>query len=217
MRPVFPLALLLAVLPAAAADKELPLNRNSNELVDIDATLLLDRDQIRQAIGANVPGADLDGNFIGVRVTVRPVSDAPVKIWRDDFTLLSDRDGQRSTPFGPSQIAGASTMIVKTKPGATVGTHMDKVPIWSAGPIGGMGSSGTAPSPELQAEVKDGSDKKDSPLLLVLREKILPEKSITDPITGLLFFVIDGKVKPKNLELFYKTDNGKLGIKFAYK
>ena len=217
MRSVPAIALLAATLTASGADKEFPLNRNSNELVDIEATLLFTPDEIRQAVGPTIPGSDLAGNYIGMRVTVRPVSDTPVKIWRDDFMLLSDRDGQRSTPFEASQIAGSATMVVKLKPGATVGTNMDKTPIWVGGPIMGGGTSGTAPQPTADAEVKEDDSKKDSPLLLALREKILPEKSVTEPTTGLLFFVIDGKVKPKNLELFYKTENGRLGIKFAYK
>ena len=217
MRSVPAIALLLATLTASAADKEYPLNRNSNELVDIQADLLFTPEEIRQAIGASIPGSDLGGNYIGMRVTVRPVSDTPIKIWRDDFMLLSDKDGQRSTPFDPSQIAGSATMVIKLKPGATVGTNMDKTPIWVGGPIMGGGTSGSAPQPTAEAEVKEDDSKKDSPLLVALREKILPEKSVTEPTTGLLFFVIDGKVKPKNLELFYKTENGRLGIKFAYK
>ena len=79
---------------------------------------------------------------------------------------------------------------------------------------GGVGSATTnQATPE--AEVKD-SGQKDSPLLAALREKMLPDKTITQPITGLLFFEIDGKVKPKQLELFYKTESGdRLGLKFA--
>lgn len=218
MRPVLPLALLAAVLTASAADKEFPLNRNSDENVEIEATLLLGPDAVRQAIGPDIPGSDLGGNYIGVRVTVRPVTDTPVKIWRDDFTLLCDKNGQRSTPFGPSQIAGSATMVIKMKDGATVGTNMDRTPVWMAGPV--MGGSGGGAQPTPTAEVKEETtdkDKKDSPLLVALREKILPEKTVSESTTGLLFFVIDGKLKPKNLELLYKTANGRLGIQFAYK
>jgi hypothetical protein len=63
--------------------------------------------------------------------------------------------------------------------------------------------------------MKNADDTTESPLLLALRQKALPEKTVTEPVTGLLYFEIDGKVKPKNLELFYKTKSGKLGMRFV--
>src|ERR1700730_2515090 len=92
---------------ALAADKKLPIETSSNELVEITANALIDADQIHQELGSN-----LSAGIIVVRVRVRPLSDKPVKIDRDDFVLLSDKDGQRSTPYAPSQIAGNSTLMV---------------------------------------------------------------------------------------------------------
>lgn len=209
-------ATLLTFVVCLAAGQELPLGRSSNDKVEIQAELVLGKDQIRQALGPNIPGADLGGNYIGVRVTVRPLSDTPVKIWREDFMMLSEKDGQRSSAFGPTQIAGSGTMVIKMKQGDSVGTGVDRVPIWAGGPIGGGGAgSATTQTATPEAEMKDDG-RKDTPLLTALREKMLPEKSATEPVTGLLFFEIDGKVKPKNLELFYKTESGdRLGLKFA--
>jgi len=219
MRVCFVAALLacgLSATAAHAADKDLPIGRSSNQFVEIDADLLLTTAEIRDAIGPNIAGSDLGGNFVVVRMTVRPVSDTPVKIWRDDFTLLSHKDGQRSTPFGPSQIAGSGAIVIKTRQGDTVGTKADRVPIWAGGPIGGGGfGNATVQQPTAEAEVKDDEGSKDSPLLAALRAKILPEKSITEPVTGLLYFQIDGKIKPKDLELFYKAENGdRLALRF---
>lgn len=212
------LALLLGAPALSASDERYPIGRSSNDLVEISANLLLDKEQIRQAIGPNIPGSDLGGNVIVVEVTVRPLGDDPVKIWLDDFKLLSDKDGQRAVPFQPSQIAGAGAIIVKNAPGGKTSTTVaNQSPGGSimGMPMGGpvMGNSGSAPV--AQVEVKDAEDNTDSPLLVALRQKVLPEKAVTEPVTGLLYFEIEGKVKPKNLELFYKTPSGKLGLRFV--
>jgi hypothetical protein len=197
-----------------ASDERYPIGRSSNDFVEISANVLLDKDEIRQAIGPDIAGADLGGNVIVVRVTVRPLGDDPVKVWLDDFTLLSDKDGQRSAAFEPSQIAGAGAIIVKNAQNGTKNTAI----MGGLGGMIGMGGPSTgngASVPSADVEVKDAKDNTDSPLLVALRQKVLPEKSATEPVTGLLFFEIDGKVKPKNLELFYKTPSGKLGLRFV--
>ena len=56
--------------------------------------------------------------------------------------------------------------------------------------------------PETKTEIKT-SEKRD-PLLDVLKRKILTEKPVNEPVTGLLFFSLD-KEKPKNLVLVYTT------------
>ena len=94
---------LIAALQGA--DKKLPIEQASNELVSISATAFLDKDQIHQELGS-----DLGPDMIVVRVQFRPVSDKPVRINLDDFLLVSDKDGQRSQPFAPSQIAGSTTL-----------------------------------------------------------------------------------------------------------
>ena len=55
---------------------------------------------------------------------------------------------------------------------------------------------------------------KDNPLLEALNAKILPEKEITEPVSGLLFFQIVGKVKAKDLELHYKGPAGPMALRF---
>jgi hypothetical protein len=214
----------LSVLPAialvllggaclSASDERYPIGRSSNEFVEISANLLLDKDEIRQAIGPSVPGSDLGGNIIVVQVTVRPLADDPVKIWLDDFTLLSDKDGQRSAPFQASEIAGAGAIIVKN--GATKSSTTLTGGLGGMIGMGGPGAGNSASAPPAEIEVKDAQDNTDSPLLVALRQKALPEKSVTEPVTGLLYFEIDGKVKPRNLELFYKSQSGKLGLRFV--
>ena len=38
-----------------------------------------------------------------------------------------------------------------------------------------------------------------------LKAKELPEKESTEPLEGLLYFTIDGKLKPKDVTLIYKA------------
>jgi hypothetical protein len=207
--------LCIGLLPLAAvqaADKKLPIETTSNELVEITATPLLDRDQIHQELGAD-PGAGI----VVVRVQIRPVSDKPVKIDHDDFLLFSEKDGQRSQPYEPSQIAGNSSLIV-TPTGARGGLGAQpSTGIWGGlGPFGGGGSAGSAgPSAPTEAKVESAStEATTNPLLAILKAKILPEKETTETVTGLLYFQIDGKVKTKDLEMRYKTPAGKLSIRF---
>ena len=43
---------------------------------------------------------------------------------------------------------------------------------------------------------------------------MLPDKESLQPVSGLLYFPLDGKVKIKDLEMFYKGPAGKLSIEF---
>src|SRR5262249_37773397 len=128
----------------------------------------------------------------------------------DDFLLVSGKDGQRAEPYSPSQIAGSDVLVVtrqEGKKGGGLGIGL--------GPLmgGGGGSSpGTATNTETQVAKSDPG--KANPLLAVLKDKVLPEKEISDPISGLLYFQIVGKVKPKDLELHYKGPAGRLALRF---
>lgn len=214
--PCFPAALAVAVALSTpllrASDERLPVGRTSDETLEISGNLLMDKAEIAKAIG--MPGVDLGPGIIVVRVTVRPLTDKPVKIWLDDFKLISDKDGQRCAPFQPSQLAGNAVMVVKdTGGGSRVGRMSPGLGPITMGRSPGVGNG--ADQNQAVAEIKDNADAKPNPVLAALREKALPEKTIGETVTGLLYFEIDGKVKPKNLELFYKTESGKLGLRFT--
>jgi hypothetical protein len=199
---------LLASVQAAlqAEDKKLPIERTSNDLVEISATAILDKDQIRQELGS-----DFGGDLVLVRVTLRPVSDNPIRVSLDDFLLVSGKDGQRSQPYTPSQLAGGEVLVVtpqgvkkgRTSLGASLG-----------GLMGGGGSPGTAETAPPETKIEKTDSDKPNPLLTVLKDKVLPEKEITDSISGFLYFQVVGKVKPKDLELHYKGPAGRLALRF---
>jgi hypothetical protein len=206
--PVACLVLLGAVASLSAAEKKLPIEQTSNELIDISATALLEKSQIRQELGS-----DLGEDIVVVRVTVRPVSDKPIQLSLDDFLLVSSKDGQRSEPYAPSQIAGSAALVVT--PGGSKGTEVRRGPSWG-GMVGigggGVGNAGGPPNAEAKVETK--RDDKENPLLAVLSDKVLPEKEIKDSVSGLLYFQVVGKVKPKDLELHYKGPAGRLALRF---
>jgi hypothetical protein len=213
--PVACLVLLGAVASLSAAEKKLPIEQTSNELIDISATALLEKDKIRQELGT-----DLGADIVVVRVTVRPVSDKPIQLSLDDFLLVSSKDGQRAEPYAPSQIAGSAAIVVTPTGTRNGGLGSNPRRPTFGGGIGGIGSSGGGVgnagggAETGDAKVESTSSDKANPLLAVLNDKVLPEKEIKDPVSGLLYFQMVGKIKPKDLELHYKGPAGRLALRF---
>jgi hypothetical protein len=85
----------------AADDKGPPQGQAENRALRIQAAAYLDRAAVERALGAK-----LDEGIVAIRVTVTPLQDKELPLRRDDFVLFSDKDGQRSTPYTPSQLAG---------------------------------------------------------------------------------------------------------------
>ena len=217
----WPLAFAACATLLASADKKLPIERTSNEFVEIAGTLV-DKDEVVKTFGS-----DLGGNIVVVRVTVRPLTEKAVRIDYDDFFLLDSDNGQRSAPYEPSQIAGNSVLVV-TPTGARAGMGGNPGgPRWGGVP-GTMGrprqlpgnggdvgnTGGVATTNEAKVETDSNPDKP-NPLLAALKEKALSQKEVNDNTTGLLYFQIEGKkIKPKNLELHYKTPSGRIAMRF---
>jgi len=204
VRPILLFSLIsLLGITARAEDKKLPIETTSNELVEISAKAIVDPAEIKEALGS-----DFGGDLVLVRVTVRPLSEKPVLIDVDDFLLVSSKDGQRSEPYRPGQLAGDDVLVVtrretKQKTGFGVGL----------GGIMGGGGSGAGPTETSTKSEKTNPDKTD-PTLTVLKDKMLPEKEITETVSGFLYFQVVGKIKPKFLELHYKSQVGKLALRF---
>ena len=58
------------------------------------------------------------------------------------------------------------------------------------------------------------AEHKEDPLLAALKAKVLPEKKTAEPVSGLLYFSLEGKYKPKDLVLQYQTPAGVLSLAF---
>ena len=215
------LALLSLAAGAAGAEKAPPSGKASGERIEIEAVVYADKAAVRELIGE-----ELDGIAV-VQLRVVPRGDQDLAVGPDDFLLRSDRDGQRSEPFAPSQIAGNAALVVSS--GSSGGGGMvgqENGPIWGGAPgtggrprrMGGDGASaGNVSSDEKVQTSMNSGDKdkdKDNPLLAKLKQKMLPAKKGTEPISGLLYFSLEGKHKPKDLELVYRGPAGKLSIRF---
>ncbi len=207
----------LLVSTGAAATKGPAVASGENSLFRIDAKLYKDHEQVKQLLGN-----DIEKGIVVIEVTITP-KEQPVEIWRDDFIIRSDKDGQKSEPYDPGQIAGNSVLtLIYSYEGAAV-AHEDRGPVWG-GAGGGMpgrlpGQSGdignTAAVEKASAtEIRDDPEEATNPLLRVLREKILPEKKITEPITGYLYYPLEGKHKPKQVWLHYVGEGGKIDLRF---
>lgn len=206
---------LLAVAVTWAGEKKPPVRSTENDLVAITATVLADREDVKQVLGS-----DLGGHYILVNMQVTPKDGQKVKIDYDDFLLRTDKDGEKTTPSAPSQIAGQGALVVTAGPSNGGGGFSEPAygqgpygpPIMGGGGIIGGGGGGDATG-EARAKVVKGSKDKTDPMLAVLKEKILPEKETEAPVSGLLYFAME-KQKVKDLELIYTTPEGKLRLRF---
>lgn len=211
--PLFGLCLLFCGVLLAAEKKLTGPVRGGNDVLDITATVLVDKDAVTQALGRD-PGLPL----IVVNIKVVPKGDSMVQIWRDDFTLLLSRDGQKSQPLEPGQIAGRGGMVVSSQGVAGSGGAMGNGPTFGIPGIGRMGGGGVGNAPtttETKTTIQTNTGEADNPLLQVLKDKVLPEKETNDPQSGLLYFLLDGKPpKAKDLTLIYKFPGGKVILDF---
>ncbi len=217
------LLFLLCFGIALAGEKNRPpVGKTGDELVSLSARALVDKEDIKQALGS-----DFSGIIIAVEVTFSPREGKKVTISRDDFFLRSDKDGQKSQPFAPSQFAGQTAMVLTrgSSGGGTMGNSNG--PVWG-GMGGGMpgrlpgngGGVGNGAANETTVEAKNAEksaekDGKKDDLVASLKKKELKEGEVTDPVTGWLYFPLEGKHKLKDLELIYRSPAGKMTMRFV--
>ena len=218
----YALLLCLAVSVAIAAPKSAApiLGSAANEKLRVEATLYPDRDSVKQLMGF-----ELDEGFVVVAVKVTPLTEGPIRIDRDNFFLRSDKDGQKSQPYSPSQIAGSGTMRISSRAmaGGQVGSD-SRGPVWGGiggGTIGRMpgqsnGVGNSAVIEEAAVTIDKGKEgEAKNPILVALEEKVLVDsKESVEPLEGQMYFLMEGKHKVKQLELHYRGLAGKLDIRF---
>jgi hypothetical protein len=202
-----------------AAEQAPPSGEASNNAVQVTAKLYNGKDDVRQIIGS-----DLDGDIVVVDVTVTPKTGKSLAVHLDDFMLRSDKDGERARPFEPSQIAGRGALVISYNGSGGPVMSEDQGPVFGGGgyPGGGQprrlggngGMMGNTASESTAATVQSGTKEKDDPLLATLKEKVLPEGEVSKPVSGLLYFLMEGKHKDKQLEFYYQGPAGKLSMRF---
>src|SRR5689334_4960166 len=195
---IFPVAIVGCALAFGASKKPITgAGRGENQDLILNVTIYGDPESVK-----GVVGDDLGGHFIVAQVNVQPKYGKDIIIDRDEFALRTDKNGDKSRPMAPSQIAGRGALIV-TRTNGPGGEGAEPTRGWSMGGIGmgsggGMGAGGGADTSGVKAKMEQGSDK-ENPLKKVLDEKVLPEKKIEEPVTGLLYFPMEGQ-KLKDLE-----------------
>ena len=207
---LFAFFLASALLVSGAAKKTIATGRGENEDLILYVTLYTDPAAVKEALGD-----DLAGHYIVAEVKVEPKYAKEITIDRDDFMLRTDKDGDRTKPMAPSQVAGRGGLVLTRTDGPS-GEGAERSHGWSIGGMGmGGGGVGAGAGPQ-NTGVKASTEKanaKDSPLKQMLDAKVLPEKKIEEPVTGFLFFPMENQ-KMKDLELVYGGKENRIRIRF---
>ena len=231
-RILLALVLFASLLPAAANPGPFKSTARSAK-VTIEAELYLDRGQVEKLIGNS-----MDGYLVVAKVKIssnRP--NEQIRLFRDDFVLVSSKDGQRSEPFAPEMLAGSSTMVVNevvlsTGPimGQNTGPVIGGIPgggpvptgpprrIDTPGSHGSTAGTPTASATTVEQTIHDGKPgDKQVAWLETLKAKVLKEGELTQAHEGLLYFPLNGKHKPKQITLLYNGVNPRMELTFSDK
>ena len=195
---------------SGAAKKTTATARGENEDLILNVTIYIDPSAVKEALGD-----DLAGHYIVAQVKVEPKYTKEITIARDDFILRTDKDGDRTKPMAPSQIAGRGSLVLTGTRGPS-GEGAERSRGWSmGGPIGmgggGVGAGGGADTSGVKATMENSD--KENPLKKLLEAKVLPEKKIEEPVTGFLFFPMENQ-KMKELELLYGGKENRIRMRF---
>jgi hypothetical protein len=199
-----------ALFVSGAAKKTTATARGENEDLILNVTIYIDSVAVKEALGD-----DLAGHYIVAQVKVEPKYTKEITIDRDDFMLRTDKDGDRTKPMAPSQIAGRGALVLTGTQGPG-GQGAERSRGWSmGGPIGmgggGIGAGGGANPTGVKATMENSD--KENPLKKLLDAKVLPEKKIEEPVTGFLYFPMENQ-KMKDLELVYGGKENRIRIRF---
>jgi len=210
-RRVFFSFFMMALL-ASTADKKAPAAaRGENLDLILNVTLYDDPSLVKGLLGT-----DLEGHYIVAQVKVEPKYGKEVLIDWNDFVLWTERDGEKSTPFAPSQITGKDAVILSHAKGpgaASPGMVLEGPPVLHGGALAG-GPPAKADGSESQPPSKAEPPAKDEdPLKKLLSEKMLVEKKTGEPVSGLLYFPME-KQKRKELELDYGGRENRIALRF---
>src|ERR1035441_3985435 len=96
-----------ALLVSGAAKKTTATGRGENEDLILNVTIYIDSAAVKEALGD-----DLGGHYIVAQVKVEPKYTKEIAIDRDDFVLRTDKDGDRTKPMAPNQVAGSGGVVL---------------------------------------------------------------------------------------------------------
>ena len=193
-------------------DKDFTPGLAENKVASVTATPYLEQAEV-----SKVAGADLGPYVTAMQITVQPKA-GKLRIDRDDFTLLTFKNGEHTKPLAPSELGKRADITVKAMQVGPDGPLADHhTPLWSVPGMGNTTQGGNGHTVPVTTAVVNDKDKepykKKDPLVELLKQKVLPEKETDQPVSGLLLFNLD-KQKLKDLELIYQTSDGPLKVRF---
>src|ERR1035441_7492044 len=101
-----------ALLVSGAPKKTTATGRGENEDLILNVTIYIDSAAVKEALGD-----DLGGHYIVAQVKVEPKYTKEIAIDRDDFVLRTDKDGDRTKPMAPNQVAGSGGLVLPRNDG----------------------------------------------------------------------------------------------------
>src|ERR1035438_6678887 len=101
-----------ALLVSGAAKKTTATGRGENEDLILNVTIYIDSAAVKEALGD-----DLGGHYIVAQVKVEPKYTKEITIDCDDFLLRTDKDGDRTKPMAPNQVAGTGGLVLTRSDG----------------------------------------------------------------------------------------------------
>jgi hypothetical protein len=201
---------LCTTLHAAKKPKPIEDGIGSDSNVSIKATVYADPANVQELLGDS-----LGGHYIVIRIDLTP--NKKFTIDHDNFLLRTDKDGERSHVYEPTQIAGDGSLVVTTTDdveGANKKKGSSGITLGGMGAGVGAGSPGMVQSGKpIGATMKEATGEK-NPVLKTLQDSMLPQRDVEQPISGLLYFPME-KQKVKDLELIVTTPSGKIHIRFS--
>lgn len=217
LRPTGLLALCAVLLPGQV---KRPPGHFENDRVRVESVIYTDRASVTKAIGT-----DFDGSVAVVEISVTPRGGESLDVERENWTLFSTKDAQKSPAFHPSQLAGQGAIVVKPQRG---GGGLNAAESPNAPVVGGVPGTGGRParlptgggvignsaSQAVDNAIETNNDAAANPVLATLKRKELPYGKTLTPVKGLLYFSLEGKHKLKDLELWYRGPAGKFVISY---
>ncbi len=173
---------------------------------------LLGTDQLRGSFAT-----DLARAYVVVEVGVYPKGGERLDIGPGDFFLRNTETGEVVRPAAPKSIAG---VLQKAPAGRDVSLYPSVGVGYESGPsydpTTGRRAGGVSTSVGLGVGVGDAqpaaSDADRRTMETELREKQFPEKVVTAPVAGYLYFPVISKKKPAKFELEFEAPEGRMKL-----
>jgi len=197
-----------------AAKKEAPGKaRGENLDLILEVTLYDNPADVKELLGTG-----LDGHYIVADVHLEPKYGKEIVIDHNDFVLHTFKDGEKTSPFEPNQVAGTDAVTLvqgKSEGAASPGMVLGGPISIRGGPLGGnkAGADKAQTADGVKAPKPPDTPAKENPLKKLLTDKILPEKKTDQAASGLLYFPME-KQKRKDLELTYGGRENRITLVF---